>query len=822
MASPLTNGPLVAEGWRALELFTDRRPIIRRYAERLHATTPSRPVLYLHGEGGNGKSLLLRFLRRKCTRLLGEEAWAGLARLDDEMFVQRLLGAPADLTIPSAIVDFSLDKDPERNPRNPFHALLQLRRELAPGELPMPSFDYACVWYLYRTGRLTNEWLQALFPVQASNLAAAVLKLFVASTAAAMIGVGAALLALLNDSLRKQFTLYSARLFLEQSVAEQIQSLERDGDLLDALPGFFAADLSAAFELPDTPPRAVLLFDSHDALWGPGDYGTSRDRFFYRDEWLRRLVLGLNHPSICTVIVGREPPAWQAAARFQVPDSSLEVVHVGPLERSDATVYLNLAEVRSPAMQDWMISEATVSPGLVHPFYLALLVDASQFARIADSGERPDEVTDHARSHSAVAFIDRLLRNVTKDQENAIRALSVCRWFDFETFVALGKTLHFETTQAGFERLTSLSFVWPAESAGKLAWRIHALVARLIANSADSAQVVRTHRILARRFLARRAIPRTIGDVIEGLYHVAYVSPLRAARLWIDYSVLALQAGSIELVRALLDLRLHLPSTPESLRGAMANTEGDLYLALGRPQEATEAARAAITAFDQVAAAPEPGPHIACNRAVSLLVLGRAERMAGHDAAADSAYREALIALRKVARSGEEHPHVLSDLGEALLGVAAGNRARHGLKSVTKLVREAVRVYGQAIETDEPRARQGQVNALIALSRLQSVRRDTRGAQQSLVQAFSAFRKLKSQSTFSVNDIMSYAHVWSGLARLHLGADQIDEARTASESAIRLYRLLLKRQPESLPIVLNATDVLLRQSDIEVDEDLSR
>jgi Cdc6-like AAA superfamily ATPase len=46
---------------RALQHFTDRYPLIRRFAHYLHDSAPPSTILFLYGDGGNGKSLLLRY-----------------------------------------------------------------------------------------------------------------------------------------------------------------------------------------------------------------------------------------------------------------------------------------------------------------------------------------------------------------------------------------------------------------------------------------------------------------------------------------------------------------------------------------------------------------------------------------------------------------------------------------------------------------------------------------------------------------------------------------------------------------------------------------
>ena len=68
----------VTEGDRALLLFTDRYELTRLFAEYLNEELPRNTILFFHGDGGNGKSLLLKFLRQRCCKRFLPETWQQL------------------------------------------------------------------------------------------------------------------------------------------------------------------------------------------------------------------------------------------------------------------------------------------------------------------------------------------------------------------------------------------------------------------------------------------------------------------------------------------------------------------------------------------------------------------------------------------------------------------------------------------------------------------------------------------------------------------------------------------------------------------------
>jgi len=79
-----TGGGLPAVGHdRSLELFCDRHEVIAHFVSLVNDDPPPRRVLYLHGLGGNGKSLLLRFLAARCCVRLPPGEWERVRRLPE-------------------------------------------------------------------------------------------------------------------------------------------------------------------------------------------------------------------------------------------------------------------------------------------------------------------------------------------------------------------------------------------------------------------------------------------------------------------------------------------------------------------------------------------------------------------------------------------------------------------------------------------------------------------------------------------------------------------------------------------------------------------
>ncbi|BAY83733.1 TPR repeat protein [Calothrix parasitica NIES-267] len=64
-----------SQGNRALQLFIDRHHLIKHFAEYINNEPVTEKILYFYGDGGNGKSLLLKYLRKNCCNRFKKEIW---------------------------------------------------------------------------------------------------------------------------------------------------------------------------------------------------------------------------------------------------------------------------------------------------------------------------------------------------------------------------------------------------------------------------------------------------------------------------------------------------------------------------------------------------------------------------------------------------------------------------------------------------------------------------------------------------------------------------------------------------------------------------
>ncbi len=164
-----------------LELFTDRNQLICLFASYLHQYPTPEEILFFYGDGGNGKTLLLEYLRKKCCKLFPDDTWqeiitsskAEAADLIAANTTERYEFKP----IPAIIHDFGQAPTGDRLPQDKLYGLLMLRRSLAQkakdcgDRLRFPLFDFAIFCYFRKIGK-SDEEIKNSFPSDEVGLVA--------------------------------------------------------------------------------------------------------------------------------------------------------------------------------------------------------------------------------------------------------------------------------------------------------------------------------------------------------------------------------------------------------------------------------------------------------------------------------------------------------------------------------------------------------------------------------------------------------------------------------------------------------------------------
>lgn len=562
---------------RALRHFTDRHKLTLRFAEYLNDDElDPHKILFFYGDGGNGKSLLLKFLLENCCKRFPLETWTELkTKTHPEIveFIKTITDWESDFQfVPAALLDFESPARSSRpeQPQDNFDGLLILHNQLITNaarlgyKLSFPLYQFACILYLQQKGKLTNESMNRLFPspeLFASKLAVFLIKELPNVLAAHILpGFLASLTSsswnIITQDLGGDLSLYLQGRGLQKKDFQRITELDPDKELIVALPNFFAEDLKVAMQREGAPEKLVLFFDTHEAFWGEGrNQGSAR--FFKQDEWLRCLLSQLLElPQIVIVMAGREIPQWHRASYCSITADKLECKQVLNFQVTDALDYLQRVGIEDTQVQQSLIAYSSFDGDSVHPLLLGLCADlvrmapekkeaftAADFQSVSRTGERFERKLG--------ILVERLLKYTDRVLEDAVYVLSSCRAFNEDLYFHLGESLKCNPSHAAFDSLLSFSFVWQAEQQGEGWYRLHPFIRRFN-HEQKRERTQAAHQVLERYYRERE-------NQAEALYHAYWHDPLRAKEEWIKVFGKANQQEDNELCQALAEIKKEIP-----------------------------------------------------------------------------------------------------------------------------------------------------------------------------------------------------------------------------------------------------------------------
>ena len=789
------------------DLFVGRSDLIRLFCTRLQEEPETRQVIFFHGDGGNGKSSLLRFLRDKCCKLLHPHHWLEAIALADPEFVDKVVRAPVKAPALWAELDLA-DRLHGEETRSPLGGVKTLRRALAGKGLRFPVYDFAYACYLRKAGRLTKEELQSGLGVEAAGLASDLLGALSRAPGAEVVGI---VFELAVKRLGGEFEIWRRRRGVDKAYLQGLLALDQHGLGL-RLPELLALDLLASTALEDAPKRVVLFIDGHECLTAP-ESTPAAFQVSSRDEWLRRLIKPLLSPEgrrILVVVAGRMPPDWSRALGDHAIDTqhvlSRPVLHLSP---ADSREYLRRRGITDRALQDAIVTYTQVRTGEVHPFYLSLCADTVAFAmsregRVIEADEFRQVVQAARRGEETLG---RLLSQVGRDFATAIIALSGCRGFDYDIYAVLGRALGFPPDRATFNSLTSsFSFVWRSVDERGTRYRIHDLVRRLVREAkldgeapvVDPATLSQTHEILEAYYRSRVASgsPASIADAI---YHTYHLEPGRATEEWLDLLQSDKPQGDYALGQALLAIRSDIAPGEPHLRGRVASESGRYLHFLARHEEAEAEFHTALLAHDEALALAPAEARLHTSKADALWRFGDLLAGLSRHGQAEGAYGQAIAACAEALRLAPDDVEAQNSRGNSLqcLGELLAGLSRHD--EAEQLYTQAIAAYAETLRLapDDVGAHNNRGLALQCLGDL-LVRSRPDEAEELYSQAIAAYAEAL---RLAPDDVV--AHNNRGIALMSLGdllagLSRRDEAEKLYTQAIVAYDEALRLAPDDV------------------------
>lgn len=787
----------ITEGWRALELFTNRYTPIRRFLTYVNDERPRRPILFFHGDGGNGKSLLLRVLREQYCVYFSHTNWEYIKETfkQDKSFVEETKRALGTKPILAATIDFAPQGD--ELSQEPFTALLMLRRSLSGHGLQFPIFDFACLWYLDQTKRLSSERLSNLFPDVEMD--------FIMAMADAIehklwfVPVGA-ILKLMGKHSKKQFTMFMKQRKVNEDMLNQIQTME-PRDLFRELPYLFATDLNMNLGVGAHHKRIVLFFDSYEAFWGY-DKGVPTAVFYERDEWLRRLLLSLETSSgIRVVLAGREAPQWANATTWQIPAKYIDNKTLQELSRSDALIYLDKAGIEDKKMRDCLVRYAKVTNSRVHPLLLGLCADVILLA--AEQGESltPQEFRRSGETTLRVReIIDKLLSYAKLDVRYAIRALSACRSFDKEIYYLLGQAIRFHPTESSFELLTQFSFVW--RSPGASQYRIHDLLRRLFFEQAD--EVTRKADEFLESYFRKLVAEGEPLQIIGAIYHAYRLDWKKGVAEWLEIFDQALDESHHDLTHALIELTADVLAKDNTDAGRMSESIANYFLILGRYDESRQKHNEAIAFYDR-ALRGKANPEIYDYKGLALSRLGDLYEELSMDQLALKSYHKALKSLDTAMMKLPNDPDPPINKAATLSSIAELQFKLSNYKAASRTFAQSLECYEVAlrIAPDYVDTYLNKSETLIGLAEMESELSQYEKAAETLCEAVAVCDAALHFRPGDLTALTNKAAAMQGLGDVQCTLMDFTEAGSNYKQALELYDKILERAANDVIVLAN-------------------
>ncbi len=577
---------------RRLSLFADRDELTRLLLRSVNESPLPGQILFLHGMGGNGKSLLLRYLQARCCVRFRPGQWqefVGDPSATTFGLLHSAAGADPAGPVANALIDFGARPVGQQRPLEALPGLFILKRQLAHYGVKTPRFDFAAVNYLQKSGLAYKQLLPELFPEAELDLAISIAD-FLAGLP--VVSAGRALLKIIEDRTDGRLTKWRMARAIEKEHVAKILEAPADPVLADLLPYYFATDLNAALTISGQRSRIVLFCDTHEAFWGEDAFpaaGVMSLATLARDKWLRILLGYLNlEAGVIVVVASRKPPRWSQAEEAAIPDDCINLQHIAGLSPADARWYLEQVGITDTDAQRLVISYASGAPDEVHPYMLGLCTDvlASEQSGKLDLAGRDGQVAAglDVRRRRLVA---RLMSSVSDDRQRQVVAVAAARSFDYHCFRFLARSLHFDGSLDAYQRLTNFSFMLEASDSGfdaeptQAAFAVHQLLQREL-GAMYPADSLRAHAALADFY---RAKPDSASQA-EAALHLSYADQAAGIRLWCDSMDSFLAAGRYSDCHAFIGVVPYLRASEQQRAAEFYYRVGRAYLGTGAVAEA--------------------------------------------------------------------------------------------------------------------------------------------------------------------------------------------------------------------------------------------
>ena len=818
---------------KQLILFTNRAIPTRVFTDYMYDDNKPGQIIFFHGDGGNGKSLLLKyFLKFFCRKLKRSKDWDHCKGMDDKERQKHLetLDDQSFVKIPHAFLDFGqkgIDGVDNNRPQDSYSALRSLHKQLVTYNIRFPLYEYASFRYLEKTGQLNQAAIQDLFPEKemgmAINIFKELLEIVVEVNTGGIASIIIPTLGVLNKRAKKAWKLRCLRSKITEKRLDNIETMDPETELLPELPIFFADDLNAAIYSGNHEgignknfTRIVLLFDTHEAFWKDNRY-TSNELYFEKDKWFRILLNNLNlHDGIVPVVAGREVPQWHRALREKIEAIDIDVHFVGALSSVDGDEYLRKAGIEDSKLRESILQYVQVGQNELHPFFLALCVEIIITAKELGQPMSAEEFSgDAALPEKKRELVERFLRYILPDIKEAIIALSACRGFDEKLFYYLGQQRHFKADHATFKHISEYSFV---NNIGKSKEkRIHRLLREIVGEVEEYKELVEeAHQTLFDYY--RDLVDKgNRNAVVDSVYHLYRLDKEQGVQEWLKNYAEEIEFSRWHDCRALNEIVNEFRILTDLQMGKIYLIQSGYYYRLSQYFETVESCTLAVNKFEKVLEEDALEMAALNGKAEALTRQGEVYATHSKNLEAEKCYQLALKTVEVSLKIDCEYSHAylargntLTRLGTLQAGFSHNIEAEENYQMALESFEDALKINADRVKVFNSKG-----NTLIRLGELRASFSQNQKAENYYQQALEAFERTIEIEPNNASAINGIGRALIQLGYIQTRTAQYLKAERNYQSAIGVLNQVLELAPENILVIGQKSEALLRLGELQ-------
>ncbi len=638
--------------------------------KRALAERPAKPWLfYLHGPDGMGKSWILKQIVQHCDRQQRMSPVVPEATGSNGHYHRAPAQTPG---VPVAMLDFSIAPRGVVRPREPFFALMDLRRQLGRFHINLPVFDVAALLYLFRSGQLMPATLRRLFPQAIRPFVYALSDLILDNWKD---NAAEDFLDPIERFCRNHSHPVAYQPDMARTTLKKCLTAHDPAQLLQSLAGIFISELRLQSEHAPDERKLVFVFDHLPE--GALQYaGKSMEPLGQPVFWIRRFCeLLMQVPRSVFLLTGKTADGWPATAS----DTSwhAETIRFEAISRDRARLFFQHAAVATKEIQKTALTLAGNGHSRLAPLHLVSGYRLAQIMHRRNGQQEPHALTMQADPRMTLAR--NLIHHLPRDLAFGMIALSAARSFDIDMYLYLGKSLVFNATAPFFNILRQMPFLVELPGSRPSQFQVHPAF-RETFKSIGGRLVSRAHQALY-TYYSRRADAGEATARAEAVYHLRRAAGERGILAWIEAFDEAIERERFAECHALLAVLPEMGVGSPFWKARISQALARYYARIGSRRSALHSLKSGLQQASAAIRQQPEEPHAYMAKIRLCASLARHDVQMGDPDSASSHIRELLDTCDALLQQEPSHVAAMAFKAEGHFLLAMAESHRSGLES---------------------------------------------------------------------------------------------------------------------------------------------